>query len=151
MDNLQLTDLSEELKDLKEEVSGFKFQVSGIEDLQIKIQEQIDELKKLTDQETNLAQIDLNKNDIDYIKLVLGIDTDRVEKVGDVGILGKFTAEEIETGALVVKIIDEEQKTIGEAAIFPVKTDANDDGLDDETVSSGKIKFARVCYAEKSD
>ena len=103
------------------------------------LQAQIDQLKLLTDadnQALNIAQIGLNTTDISFIKTLLGIDT---SAPGDVKLSGMLTAKVVDGGALEIEVADETHRTIGTAAITAVKTDANNDGTDDNTGSNGKL------------
>lgn len=95
----------------------------SIADLRIELQKQIDDLQSQIATPVNIAQIELNTNDISYIKQLLNIDTN---KAGDVSIVGKFTAEKIisngvETGNIKIKIIDLTSPTIGDGIILAEK------------------------------
>ncbi|HCU70421.1 MAG TPA: hypothetical protein DIC35_01545, partial [Candidatus Moranbacteria bacterium] len=89
------------------------------------LQSQIQELQTLTNSELNLAQIDQNSTDISYLKTLLGINP---EKPNEISILGKLTAESIETGVLTIKVVDQEAATIGTAVICPAGKTADDNG-----------------------
>ncbi len=109
--DLKITDLEDQVADLEARLPKTESRLTSIEDLMIAIQDQIDELKQLANTELNLAQIEQNKTDIDYLKLLLGIN--RSENPEDVSLLGKLTASEVVAGVFTVKIIDEDAKTIG--------------------------------------
>jgi hypothetical protein len=81
--------------------------------------------------ETNLAQIDLNTQDAQFIKLLLG--TDRVANPEDVDILGRLSAKTLATGALEITLLDPEAPTIGEDAIL-----VNENLVLVETKAAGK-------------
>ena len=85
------------------------------EDLSITLQAQMAELKVSIATPIDIAQLDLNTNDIIYLKTLLGITDD--SKPGDISILGKFTSETSETGALYIKVSDEDAATIGKGVI----------------------------------
>ncbi len=53
-------------------MNGYEARLKTQEDLTATFQSQMDELKKLANEELNLAQIGANKTDIDYLKLVSG-------------------------------------------------------------------------------
>ncbi|MFZ2300233.1 MAG: tail fiber domain-containing protein, partial [Candidatus Moraniibacteriota bacterium] len=58
---------------------------------------------------------------------------------GNVDLLdGKLRAKILETGALAIEVIDPLAPTIGTATILPVVTDADNDGIDDDTGADGK-------------
>lgn len=84
-------------------------------DLIAVLQAQIVELQTKLNTETNIAQIDLNTQDAQFIKLLLG--TDRVVSPEDVDILGKLSAKTLATGGIEITLLDPEAKTIGENAI----------------------------------
>ena len=84
------------------------------------IQTQIEELKKNIATPVDIAQLNLNTQDISLLKQVLGI-TETSTPV-DISILGKLTAEKTETGALIIKVTDESAPTIGEAVILAGET-----------------------------
>lgn len=141
-----------------------------IADLRTDLQTQITELQNKTNTELNLAQIDLNKNDITLIKQTLGMDT---AEPGDLSLIGKIAAkkiavEEVETDKLVIKVIDVDAATIGAAEILAIETDVVDadgattpdtdgdgvpdgDGVDDETGVNGKsVKVETTAVTENS-
>ncbi|MCX6765623.1 MAG: tail fiber domain-containing protein [Candidatus Moranbacteria bacterium] len=131
-----INNVQDKVVDLEAQNSNLESRVAALENLTVTLQAQIDELKALTNQELNVAQMEANKNDIDYIKLVLGID--QVQNPGDISVLGKVEAEGIVAGAFTVKVSDEEKRTLGTAKILPVEKDEDEDGKDDETGSDGK-------------
>ena len=110
----QLMDIGGRVITLETLINGYATRIKTQEDLAAILQAQIDELKQLANTELNLAQIGANKTDIDYLKLVLGLD--RAEN-GSVHLLGNLEADEVVAGVFTVKIVDEEKKTIGEATI----------------------------------
>ncbi|MFA4817609.1 MAG: tail fiber domain-containing protein [Parcubacteria group bacterium] len=99
----------------KSDFDNHENRIKATEDLMATLQAQIDELKKLNNQELNVAQIDLNTNDISYIKTLLGVD--RVKNPEDIDVLGQLSAVGVETGTLTIKIIDKDSATIGSAII----------------------------------
>jgi hypothetical protein len=147
-----LADLFSGQKDNEEELAGLQVQgdltkenesintlyseLSAQRDLIAELNRQIEGLKQLANQELSIAQIDASKQDIDYLKLLLGID--RVASAGDVSILGKLEADEIVAGAFAVRNNESLGETIGEGKISLVSKDENNDGIDDETKSDGK-------------
>ncbi len=100
------------------------------DDLMAILQSQMDELKKLTNQELNVAQIEANKTDIDYLRLVLGLDH---TENGSLQILGNLEADGVVAGIFKVKVSDKDKATIGEAEIK-----AGDASVDVETKAVGK-------------
>ncbi|MFA6973504.1 MAG: hypothetical protein WC238_02065 [Parcubacteria group bacterium] len=83
------------------------------------LQAQIEELKTQIATPVDVAQIELNKNDIAYLNQLLGID---VTKPGDIALLGALTAKKVvvdgvETGAITIMVINKDAATIGEAII----------------------------------
>jgi len=112
------------LSEIEEELSEIKKDLVDQEDLNAKLEAQIAELKKIIDQELNLAQIVLNTTEISEIKLALGIEYDRDEdgaieavNLGMTDLIGKLKSETLETGKLVINISDEDEATIGEGVI----------------------------------
>ncbi|MEK9151502.1 MAG: tail fiber domain-containing protein, partial [Patescibacteria group bacterium] len=58
---------------------------------------------------------------------------------GNVDLLeGKLRAKVLETGALAIEVVDPLAPTIGTATILPIVTDADNDGIDDDTGADGK-------------
>jgi hypothetical protein len=86
-----------------------------------------------------LAQMENNLAETNLLKSILGLD--RVANASDVDILGRLSAESTESGQMLIKVNEEAKRTIGEAVIFSVKKDENQDGLDDDTGSDGKKVF----------
>ena len=148
-------DQDDEISDLKSQIADSNLQIAGIEStvnsqqllvdnlnaLATTIQSQIDELKKLTNQDLNLAQLELNTaniesntQDIALIKQILGI-TD-ADTEGNVSILGILSAEKvvvdgIETGAITIVVNDKDKKTIGDATITVAGTVDSDENISD--------------------
>ncbi len=133
--DLRIADLENETAESRLSLENQESRLTTVEGLIATLQSQMDELKKLTNQELNVAQIEANKTDIDYLKLVLGLDH---TENGSLQILGNLEADGVVAGVFTVKVIDEEKKTIGTAKITPVEKDEDDDGKDDETGSDGK-------------
>jgi hypothetical protein len=79
------------------------------------LQTQILELQNKLNTETNLAQIDLNTQDMTFVKLLLGVD--RVKNPEDVDILGKLSSKTLSTGGIEITLIDPEAPTIGTALL----------------------------------
>lgn len=106
------------------------------------IEAQIEELKKL-----NLltAKIDTNTTELDLIKTILGID--RTENPEDLDIMGKLSAETLETGKLVISINDEDDATIGEGIIEAGETEVE---IETTAVREGSKVFVTLS-SEVSD
>ena len=112
------------------------------------LQTQMDELQIKANSELNIAQIDLNTQDVALIKMMLGIG--QGQDVSDISIAGKLTAVQIEAGKLVVSVLDPEARTIGEATITSIKNDVDGDGKDDDTKSDAKTFFVKTKAANIS-
>ena len=111
---LVINSLESRMENNENQITNYGLKITSIEDKMAEIDSQIEELKKLNNQELNVAQIEQNKTDIDYLKLLLGVD--RTEN-GSLNLLGNLEAEGVVAGAFTVKVTDEEKKTIGEAKI----------------------------------
>ncbi|MEK7287417.1 MAG: hypothetical protein AAB091_02490, partial [Elusimicrobiota bacterium] len=88
---------------------------SDLDQLSVALQAQIDELKKLSNQELNVAQIEANTTDIDYLKTLLGISP--TSTPGDISLLGKLEADGVVAGAFTVRVSDADRPTIGAGLI----------------------------------
>ena len=108
------------LADTESEIATLKAQSDSQSTLLASIQSQIDELKSQTNQGLNATQIGTNTADISELKVIFGLD--QGNPVGDVSITGKLTAETTETGALIIKISDNSNPTIGTATITPANS-----------------------------
>lgn len=116
----QLKNVETDTGRLKADLENLTDQIQEYDDMMAAIQDQMEEIKDLTDNEVVLAQIDLNKNDIDFIKLTLG--TDRVKNPEDVDILGQLSAKEISAGVYSVTN-DKDAPAIGTATIKKGETE----------------------------
>lgn len=105
---------------IKNQASSIDSRLTASENLIAILQTQILELQTKLNTETNLAQIDLNTQDAQFIKLLLG--TDRVKNPEDVDILGKLSSKTLATGGIEITLIDKEAPTIGTAVIEAGKT-----------------------------
>jgi multidrug efflux pump subunit AcrA (membrane-fusion protein) len=127
--NDQIIQTDEILEQISADVKTLADRQDASDDLIAILQAQMDELKKLTDQNLKLAQIEANKNEIDLIKLVLGVD--RVKDPTDIDIIGKISASGIEiTGTVEAKDVKmeslemEDGKTSGKGKIKSGDTSA---------------------------
>jgi len=121
---LTLAEFEQETNEKLEEIEN---QFENQDDLIADLQSQISELQRITDQELKLAQTDLNTQEIELLKMAMGIeyiyeeeDGEQVLKSIELGsndFIKKFKAEETETGKLVINISDEDEATIGEGVI----------------------------------
>jgi hypothetical protein len=111
----QLETFDQQFAEFGSQLAIHSSRIDALETLTVILQQQMEELKAQIATPVNVAQIDLNAQDILYLKQLLGITKD--SKPGDIAILGKFTAEITETGMLAIKIVDKESPTIGSAAI----------------------------------
>ncbi|MCX6763475.1 MAG: hypothetical protein NTZ97_01945 [Candidatus Moranbacteria bacterium] len=102
-------------EEMNSSLNSLDLRLSAQEDIVALLQTQIDELKKLTSQDLNVAQIEANTTDIEYLKTLLGISGSNPN--GDVTLLGNLKAEGVETGKLTICVIGEEDPTIGTAEI----------------------------------
>ncbi len=119
-----------------EKIASINTQLEEQETLNANLQAQIDELKAITNQELNLAQIGLNTEEIESLKMALGIEyvyqkdedgeyilDENGKKVltsvdlGTSDLIGKFKTQETQTGKLTIIVNDEEDATIGEGKI----------------------------------
>jgi CheY-specific phosphatase CheX len=126
------TQLDESIKtkfsDQDTAISNINSKILNLEKI---LQDQIDELKKQTNQDLNLVQLELNTaniesntQDISLIKQILGI-TETTE--GNISILGTLTAEKvvvdgIETGQITIKVKKAGEETIGTGTIIAGET-----------------------------
>jgi hypothetical protein len=121
--------------------------IKKLESLTAILEQQIEELKKITSLEISLTQIEANVIDIAYLRQLLGLET---AESGDIILLGKLEAEKVivdgvETGGIVIKVRDEEAPTIGEATIqsgetkIVVATGAVDDNSNVFTAIKSKL------------
>jgi hypothetical protein len=70
---------------------------------------------------------------------------------GNIDLLkGELQADGVVAGAFTVKVSDKDNKTIGENYIEAVKTDADEDGIDDETGTDGKSWFVKTKAVTKT-
>ncbi|EKE10897.1 MAG: complement C1q protein, partial [uncultured bacterium] len=114
------------------------------------LQSQIQELQQIANQELNLAQIDQNSTDISYLKTLLGINPD---KPNEISILGKLTAENIESGILTIKVADQATATIGTAIICPLGKKADESGtcsIDDEAADGKSVVVKTGAVSKES-
>jgi hypothetical protein len=114
-----ITTLSQNILDLK------NFDLAQ-QNINTSLQQQIDDLKKLTDgtsQQLLAAQVDLNTADIGYIKTILGIND---ANPADVNISGKLTAKIVNGSALEISVSSEDARTIGTATVLVADTNGND-------------------------
>jgi len=95
--------------------------------------------------ELQLAQTQSNTADIDLIKSILGLNNSA--SASDVDILGKLSAEETESGKILIKVNEEAKRTIGEAVLYAIDNDADGNGLDDEFGNDGKRIFVPTAMA----
>ena len=112
------------------------------------LQTQMAELQIKANSELNIAQIDLNTQDVALIKMLLGVGEG--EDAGDIAIAGKLTVKSLEAGKLIVSVLDPEARTIGEDSITSIKKDIDEDDKDDDTLSDGKTFFVKTKAASVS-
>lgn len=112
--NDQLASVETETGKLKLDIESLTEKTGEFEKLMAAIQDQLKEIKELTNNDLILAQINLNENDIDLIKLTLGID--RVKNSADIDILGRLSAKEISSEKYSISNNDD-SPTIGTATI----------------------------------
>jgi len=137
--------LAEFEAETNEKLFEIEDQLEDQSDLNDALQAQIDELKAITNQELNLAQIGLNAEEIESLKMALGIgyiyEKDEDEDgnkvlasidLGSTGLIGKFKAQETETGKLIISVSDDEEAKIGKAVIKK--------GENSITISKSKVK-----------
>jgi len=104
--------ISQAKANLQDNLSQAQTQINNQGSLLADIQSQIEAIKaKYNLQEGELT---FQATEIESLKIILGINP---EKPGDINILGKLTAEETETGKLIINVSDEAKKTIGEGKI----------------------------------
>ena len=130
----ELSKVDSEFKDYDSRITDLENQMGDQPSLIAKLQSQIDELKQKTDQDLNLAQIEANKNDIDLIKLVLGLD--RVENTGDVQLLGKLEADGVTAGAFTIKMVENQDPLFGKDKISAGDTKVT---IKNKNVSKGSL------------
>ncbi|MFA6973900.1 MAG: hypothetical protein WC238_04165 [Parcubacteria group bacterium] len=111
--------ISNKFSSLNDQMTNFESRIKTQEDLAVILQTQIEELKTQIATPVDVAQIELNKNNIAYLNQLLGID---VTKPGDIALLGALTAKKVvvdgvETGAITITVIDKDAATIGTAVI----------------------------------
>ncbi len=140
--------VSEAKTQLDSQISSNELRLSTVEDLAAQLQVQIDAIKAQTNSEISLAQLDLNTQDIAYLKMMLGISEDSAS--GDISISGKLKASIVEAGKLVVIVNDVDAKTIGDGSILAIKKDEDANGQDDDTKSDGKTFFVKTKAANVS-
>ena len=128
---------------LKSDEENAKEQKDSLDDLK----DQIEELKSRTNADLNLAQLESDAQDINYLKTLLGI-TDG-GTAGDISLIGNLKAEKVivsgvETIELKIKSNDDDALTIGEDEIKTVEKDENKDGVDDETGLDGTKVYIKT-------
>lgn len=84
--------------------------ITNLETLVQTLETQVAELQAQIATPVDIAQIDLNTQDISYLKTLLGIDP---ENPSNITLTGQLAAEGVETGKITIKIIDTESPTIG--------------------------------------
>ncbi len=130
----ELAKVDSEFKDYDSRITDLQNQMGDQQSLIAKLQTQIDELKQMTNQDLNLAQIQANKNDIDLIKLVLGLD--RVANPGDVQLLGKLETDGVVAGAFTLKIVENQDPLFGKDKISAGDTKVT---IKNKNVSKGSL------------
>jgi hypothetical protein len=120
----QFGKISDKLSDISSQFAVQGLRIETLENLATTLQAQIDELKASIATPVDVAQIDLNTQDISFLKTLLG--ADRVKNPGDVDILGKLSAEITETGGIMIKVVDKDAATIGDMAICPKDQEEKD-------------------------
>lgn len=114
VDNLA-TSTENSIGKLKKDLSDLTTQETANTAILATLQDQINQIQALTNQDLTLAKLDTNTQNIDLLRLTLGLD--RVQNTGDIDILGKLSAQTLETGELAIKVIDPAAATIGQATI----------------------------------
>jgi hypothetical protein len=114
--NTQLSVQTQSIASLQTKSDNYENLLKAQEDLAVTLQAQIMELQKLTNQDLNVAQLEADTTDISYLKTLLGVDNGT--NPGDISLLGKLSATGVETGKLVIKVVDPEVATIGSATIL---------------------------------
>ncbi|NTW27219.1 MAG: hypothetical protein HGA36_02775 [Candidatus Moranbacteria bacterium] len=114
-------------------LDALKQQVADATTVAGKLQAQMDLLK-----EENQALVDftlaLNLKSLIY-----------KDVAGNLDLLdGKLTAQVVESGKLVISVLDQNARTIGVDSITSIKKDDNADGKDDDTTSDGKTFFVKT-------
>ncbi|EKE19170.1 MAG: hypothetical protein ACD_9C00113G0003, partial [uncultured bacterium] len=90
----------------------------------------------------DIAQLELNTQDIELIKMTLGMGM--TGNPADIELLGKLKAQIIEGGKLVINVQDDTAKTIGQAEILKIAKDEDKNGIDDVNGSDGKTVFIQT-------
>jgi hypothetical protein len=91
---------------------------------------------------------DMNENFASFSDI-----SEDIEKMKTTGLLdGKLTIEETETGALTIKVIDEESPTIGSTVILPVQeqSDLSNESDESSSVNDGKSIFVSTKAVSES-
>jgi hypothetical protein len=125
------------------EIQNLKDQAIQQNSIIATLQAQIDELKQLNNLELNVAQIEANTIDIEYLKTLLGISD--TSTPGDVSILGRLEAEGVVAGAFTVKVSDADRPTIGTNYIGAPKNDELGGVIDD-----GRTYFVKTKAVSKA-
>jgi hypothetical protein len=127
------TSIDQQLEIVSQSISDIDTRQLNQDEVVVVLQKQVAELETIVGSgfSTKLAQVDLNKQEIDYIKLVLGLDG--TQDQGDVKLIGKLESAGIVSGAFTVRVSDKENKTVGQASIYPAAVDEDGDGIDDKT------------------
>ncbi|KKP89415.1 MAG: Outer membrane protein, hemagluttinin-like protein [Parcubacteria group bacterium GW2011_GWC1_36_108] len=144
----QLANTDQILKQVQNDNLNILNSLNSLTSLAETLQDQMTELQIKANSELNIAQIDLNTQDIALIKMLLGVG--QGEDIGDIAIAGKLTVKSLETGKLIVSVLDPEARTIGDASITLIKKDLDGDGKDDDTKSDGKTFFVKTKAANIS-
>ncbi|HCO99514.1 MAG TPA: hypothetical protein DIT56_02800, partial [Candidatus Moranbacteria bacterium] len=144
----QLANTDQILKQVQNDNLNILNSLNSLTSLAETLQDQMAELQIKANSELNIAQIDLNTEDVALIKMLLGVG--QGEDIGDIAIAGKLTVKSLETGKLIVSVLDPEARTIGDAAITLIKKDLDGDGKDDDTKSDGKTFFVKTKAASVS-
>lgn len=113
-------DLKNQNDSLKLKANEFDSRIVALETLATTLEQQMAEFKASIATPINIAQLDLNAQDIIYLKSLLGMD--RVTDPGDVDILGKLSSKITETGAMVITVTDKDRPTIGKDTISAGET-----------------------------
>jgi len=140
-----LVSLSIQAANHAERLAKLETKMTDTESLIATIQAQIEELEASIATPVNIAQLDLNTQDISLLKQVLGIT--ETSTPGDISILGKLTAEKTETGALIIKVTDKNMATIGRAVILAGETSVV---IETKAVSEISRIFVTISSAEKA-
>gem|GEM_PF-4038230 len=128
--NNNLTSINKSINGLQTQIDNLKNSGQDMASLESKMKDLEDQMDLLKTQ--NQAVIDFALA-LDPKSLIYK-DVDGNLDLG----LGKLEADGVVAGAFTVKVVDPNSKTIGEATITAIKTDADGDGIDDDTKSDGK-------------